>query len=857
MPNPPKNITNKNDQVTTAQIAAVNKQLKESVKSTDDLANNMKIISKALKDGKLLQEDFNKLIDEQVDKYNKAKALAYELNEYSKDYNAIQKETLTSWDRQIEREKTRQHEARIALSYELEREEQHIAFARERNTLYTLRAKSEQLTLDKLNAQSVLQMNILHDEATGDKDRVKAINEYIRLLNEQTKLEEESAKNKEKQTWEAFNLTRAAEAERRGNTAEAERIKNNIAAPVSGYAYNERTGEIESLPVLSAMQQITGNIADKLGDKFGKFGLDVVKAQEKISQTILSGFNSLNAMIDNAARIYSDSYGRVNAAISGADKTFNDLLDGMRDVGVSTLVKQTDLLQNLTDVASQGISADLEQIALLSTIKDKTVASFNSTDSNLRRLVRLNQNLGNLTAKQFGLAAVLRTELNAAFGDSSFIGRQFQSLTGTLLDAISANALKGGTDSTNFYAVLETFAAGMYEAGVDEGTVNSIAQGINYLGSGNVQALSGNKALQNLLLLSLDNAGLDYATIMQQGLTTQDTYLLLQSIVDYLADITDTTKKNNVLQSSYANLFNLSITDMSAIRNLSQMSTFRNMALSSVNQTGEWALNQATNELLSISEERTTFAEALNNFIDNAKFSMGIGVASSQWAYPLNLLSRLGIQAGQTLTELGLTKAGKITTLGSGALYAGSIIPGILNLAKNLGGNINAIGNDKNTISNYFQANLGSSGGIYAGTEMGQAITRTPGTNFKGFDEIVDSEGNTYSRKTQGSDIYKESNQWKSDQEAADVDPNTKILKEFEKTLMKANEGEGYAFAVSLQGMSDGVLRSFASIFADEEAMMDTLTGKNNALEQNNTFINYVNDSSTKPTSSNGISVVK
>ena len=62
---------------------------------------------------------------------------------------------------------------------------------------------------------------------------------------------------------------------------------------------------------------------------------------------------------------------------------------------------------------------------------------------------------------------------------------------------------------------------------------------------------------------------------------------------------------------------------------------------------------------------------------------------------------------------------------------------------------------------------------------------------------------------------------------------------------MQAVKSEGYAFAVSLQGMSDGVLRSFASIFADEDALMDTLTGKNNALKKNNTFIDFVEDTTT------------
>ena len=136
---------------------------------------------------------------------------------------------------------------------------------------------------------------------------------------------------------------------------------------------------------------------------------------------------------------------------------------------------------------------------------------------------------------------------------------------------------------------------------------------------------------------------------------------------------------------------------------------------------------------------------------------------------------------------------------------------------------------------------------VYAGSTTANSIVNNGSTNFKSFD-------NTYESKTKSSTMYSESAKWEEEEKAAEEDPNNKILKEFEKTLMKANEGDGYAFAVSLQGMSDGVLRSFASIFADEDAMMETLTGKNNALEQNNTFIDYVEDTSTKPTSAAGTS---
>lgn len=75
------------------------------------------------------------------------------------------------------------------------------------------------------------------------------------------------------------------------------------------------------------------------------------------------------------------------------------------------------------------------------------------------------------------------------------------------------------------------------------------------------------------------------------------------------------------------------------------------------------------------------------------------------------------------------------------------------------------------------------------------------------------------------------------------------VLKELAKTLMKLKEGEGYAFAVSVEGMNDSVLRSFASIFADEDAMLSTFTGDNKVLSD--ALFGYFDDTTSnteKPT---------
>ena len=63
---------------------------------------------------------------------------------------------------------------------------------------------------------------------------------------------------------------------------------------------------------------------------------------------------------------------------------------------------------------------------------------------------------------------------------------------------------------------------------------------------------------------------------------------------------------------------------------------------------------------------------------------------------------------------------------------------------------------------------------------------------------------------------------------------------------MKLENGDGYAFAVSLEGMNNAVLKSFASIFADEDAMMSTFTGDNTVL--NDALFNYFDDTTSNST---------
>lgn len=840
---PPKDTLNQSNKEMTKGVAEVNKQLKDSVKSTADLNKNFRIINDALKNKTILEREANKLLDEQIDKYVEYKNSIRELSGYLSQITDKQKDHLKNLDVKITQEKASNElsNKRVTnLAYEIEEQQKLTDLAKEQNKEYVLRDQKLESQLDRIYSKRANLLNVMQDKETkSEEERVSAREEYIRLLEREDELQEKQEKRKEDNAWTRFRAEQIKQADAIGDTRRAQQLRSgDVNAPIKGYRYDERSGEIKELTRVS--ERIGDKLASsKIGDKLDKIGL----GQERLTQTLASGFNAMNAMIDHAINVVQTGYGSVTAAVDGTGQTFDDIRKNLvSGAGISSLVRQEDLLNQVTSIAKEGISTDIESIAILSTIRDKTVASFQATDGNLRRLVRLNQNLGNLTAKQFGLAAVLRTELNEAFGDSSFIGRQFQQLTGTLLDAVSMNALKGGTDSTNFYAVMETFAGGLYEAGVDEGTVSALAQGINYLGSGNIGALSGNTTLQNLLLLSMDRVGMDYATILQQGLTTDDTYLLLQSIIDYLAEIAEQNKENNVLQSSYANLFNLSVTDMTAIRNLSKNNVFRNYAAQSTAFNNNTAMQAAINEINAVSE-RTMFSEKMTNLFENAKFTMGAGIASSPLALATNLISRYGVQAGAALSDIGLTKVGKATSLASGVAWGLSLLGGIDDLLAGLKTSFSNIGSENNTLSDYFLADFSENGGMYDFGKGGRNFANQ-GSGLKTFDAYSQQYGSSYDNVQ--NKYMEEKEVWEQEQKESEQDPNTKILKELQKTLMDDKNGH-YAFAVQLQGMSDSVLASFASIFTENDDEIEIKGGKvtNNSLAQNNSFIDYASDTST------------
>lgn len=549
---------------------------------------------------------------------------------------------------------------------------------------------------------------------------------------------------------------------------------------------------------------VAGLAADVLVDKLDDLG----KAVRQMT-------SALNSYVDEGARFLATNKGAINAALYGMEGTadrFSEFFDRANDVAGTTLFKLDDYLSEIRTLTSSGIGQGVEVAALLTTVADKTVPKFNATNAYLRRLVLLGEK--DATQRFFGLESIIQGSLNKQFGESSYLNQLFDSVNANLQDAIANLGTKLGEDvQYEFLSTAQSWLGNLYEQGVDSQTITRISNVLNALGSGNIAAMSSDAGMQKLALLAMDAAGLDYASIMQGGLTVNNTNLLMNSMVNYLKEIATKTNENNVLESAYANLFGMSMTDMYAFRNYQDY----NLAIANEATIDK----EVSSRLLNLQESAyTTISEKIDNLVSNIQFDFGTRVANNTADYIAFKGGQVAYDIGEAIEQMPVIGAAGKLIKGAGAvsMFASTIVPmiGVVkDLATSIGG---TIGKNENTVKTlYNKVNVFSTEGSSANNVTSTSSSSEIET-FKSFDkkskeyQKLEKE-NTISEKAIEEEYNKE-------------DPILEILKELEKTFMK-NDNQNMAIAVSLQGMSNEVLKSFASIFADEESMSDVFSDKN------------------------------
>lgn len=572
------------------------------------------------------------------------------------------------------------------------------------------------------------------------------------------------------------------------------------------------------------------NVAEEAQDAKGNIIAGVAGIiTDFVGDKLVSLVDALDPLINKGAEFQAANKGIINASLWGmggfgtADyytrfiKNANDKLTG------SMLISFEDYLSNIKNLATQGIGSGVEIAALLSTVAEKTVPQFNASSSYLRRLVLLGEKAA--TQRYFGLESIIQKTLNSQFGESSYLNQLFESVNANLQDAITNLSDKLGSDNQyKFLTSAQTWLGSLYEQGVDSQTITRISNVINALGSGNISAMASDAGMQKLMLLAMDQANIDYATLLQKGFTTYDVDTLLYNMVEYLHNVSSTTNANNVLESAYANLFGLSMTDMYAFRKINPNS------IKPMNVSSSAQVEAETKNRLGMIESGiyTPLSEKIDNLFDNIKFDF-----SSKLAYGSNYAMLKGGKFAYNLADsiddmpiIGAA-ADAVKLLSVGAMAGGALLP-LIGVATDLvESGVSSIGFDNNTVVSLYDKISGnystssSSINMNASSEDVEAIN-----NFK---TIADASSAKFS-----GDEYQITNEM-AEEELNKEDPMLVILKELEKSFMENTEGK-MALAVSLQGMSNEVLKSFASIFADEESMTDIFGDKDTDKRRNNLF---------------------
>ena len=224
--------------------------------------------------------------------------------------------------------------------------------------------------------------------------------------------------------------------------------------------------------------------------------------------------------------------------------------------------------------------------------------------------------------------------LNNVFKDSSYLNGLSDSVAAAI---ISANSQLSKSQSVAFESTVQSWLGSLSSVGVGDSTIQALAQGINYLGSGNINALNGSEGLQNLLVMAASRAGLDYSKMLSSGLTPNDANTLLSSIVTFAQEIGQTN--NLVVKSQYANLFGMTIEDLTAIMNLSSkdLVAISNNMLTYSESISETEKALKASNLLS----RTSTSEMVENFFDNVMTGVGENISNNFALYTTWLVNDL------------------------------------------------------------------------------------------------------------------------------------------------------------------------------------------------------------------------
>lgn len=598
-------------QLIQEQLAAQTKQAAEQKKATveylktekEKIFNEIlalkrkKATTESVEEQTKLEQKINKLTEQKIENENELKSRKQELSHLNKEALQAHQQELDLSQKLLEAEQLRFNAIKRKKSVEQQLTENNEDREKTKDKIKSI--KDEMKSTDDPNKRADLQEQL--KEATSALQELKETNEQLlEVQSSSTEAVEKQHKDTQKSQSQRLQAAQDKLAYKKSDE----------------YKEDQKTEKEVKHAEELAERGTFGNALKQNADPAKLFGNALVNLTAKINAATTQIDQNINSMFQYQAQI--------NARLNGTDSDYSDILKTIRkNVGINPLVSQKAMVENVKKLVDSGVTFDLEQRAFLATISDRIVNTFDAFDSNLLRVIRLQQ--ADSTAARLGMESALNEFLNSNFNDSSYLNDAFDSVAGSLIDA---SAKLSRDQSVAFEYIVQKWLGSLYSLGLSSNTVSTIAQGLSYLGTGNVEALSGNESLQSLLAMSASRAGLSYSDLLTGGIDANNTNLLLKSMVEYLKEIAENSG-NNVTAASYANVFGMNTTDLVAINNLqqSQINSLYKSTLSIEEANGQ--LQSEMNQMFS----RTHVSQILETGLENLMTTASTGIGSNMLTY--------------------------------------------------------------------------------------------------------------------------------------------------------------------------------------------------------------------------------
>ena len=315
----------------------------------------------------------------------------------------------------------------------------------------------------------------------------------------------------------------------------------------------------------------------------------------------------------------------------GNGSYWNQLLEDAKKIaGASPFIKQEKLVDNIKALVDKGISFDIKQRAFLMTIQEKIANTFNVADGTLLRLIRIQQQ--DTTAGRLGMESALNSFLNSMYETSEYLESVAANVRSSLEEM---QALMEGAAGTELEFQVQKWMGSLYSVGMSDSVVQDIAKTFGQIASGDVSGLTGS-GTGNLLIMAANEAGKSIADILQDGLDAKETNELMQAMVNYLAEIAETSSDSRVVQQQLANVYGMKASDLKAATNLA--SSIKDVSNQDLTYSG--MLGQLESMMNTI-RFRTSIGEGMTNMWDNVMYSMASTQASNPILYALPKMANL------------------------------------------------------------------------------------------------------------------------------------------------------------------------------------------------------------------------